>query len=433
MIRELRKKFILVMMLSLFIVMGILVAGINIVYARNNRSLTDSTIEFLYANSGTFPDSASRSGGTSPASGTDMAPPEDAASRAKKENGFGGHITADTKFETSFFMVTVDAGGKITKVNHGAVASVSEDEISQYAQTILSSGDTRGRVDYFRYALYTPADGSRVIVAVNCYQQMRQESTLLLVSSGAGLLCMAAVYVLVLLMSRRVTRPVEESVEKQRQFITDAGHELKTPITIISANAEVLQMQTGENQWVDSIKNQTRRLNHLVKNLLELSKLDESAPAELFTEVDLSALVGEVAESFEVPAQAAGKTFFTEIQPGVTLAGSREELYKLTSILLDNALKYTNDGGTIRVSLQKQRRVALSVYNTCAYMDPEKTGRLFERFYRADESRSRETGGSGIGLSIAQAIVERHGGKISASAPDGKSITFTAVFSASVH
>ena len=128
---------------------------------------------------------------------------------------------------------------------------------------------------------------------------------------------------------------------------------------------------------MDSIKNQTRRLNHLVKNLLELSKLDESAPAELFTEVDLSALVGEVAESFEVPAQAAGKTFFTEIQPGVTLAGSREELYKLTSILLDNALKYTNDGGTIRVSLQKQRRVALSVYNTCAYMrTPEQVAEI---------------------------------------------------------
>lgn len=181
----------------------------------------------------------------------DMAPPEDAASPgAKKENGFGGHITADTKFETSFFMVTVDADGKITKVNHGAVASVSEDEISQYAQTILSSGD-RGRVDY-RYALYTPADGSRVIVAVNCYQQMRQESTLLLVSSGAGLLCMAAVYVLVLLMSRRVTRPVEESVEKQRQFITDAGHELKRPSPSFRPTPRYCDADRKINGWTAS-------------------------------------------------------------------------------------------------------------------------------------------------------------------------------------
>lgn len=429
MIKQLRKKFILVMMLSLFIVMGILVAAINIVYVSNNSNQTDATIEFLYANSGKFPDDASPAGGTDAASGTDV-PPGGAsgAIHFKKGEGLGGHITPDTKFETSFFMVTCGDDGTVVKVNHGAVASVTEDEISDYAQTILQGGSGTGTVDYFRYKVFTAGDGSKVIVAVNCYQQMRQERTLLLISSGAGILCMAAVYVLVLLMSRRVTKPVEESVEKQRQFITDAGHELKTPITIISANAEVLQMQTGENQWVDSIKNQTRRLNHLVKNLLELSKLDEALPADQFSDVDVSALVSEVAETFEVPAQAAGKSYAADIQPDIYMSGSRDELYKLVSILLDNALKYTNDGGDIKVSLTKQRRVTLSVCNTCDGIDPEKTSRLFERFYRADESRSRETGGSGIGLSIAQAIVERHGGKISASAEDGRTITFTAVF-----
>lgn len=184
---------------------------------------------------------------------------------------------------------------------------------------------------------------------------------------------------------------------------------------------------------MDSIKNQTRRLNHLVKNLLELSCWTNPPPAELFTEVDLSALVGEVAESFEVLVCAAGKTFFTEIQPGVTLAGSREELYKLTSILLDNALKYTNDGGTIRVSLQKQRRVALSVYNTCAYMDPEKTGRLFERFYRADELAPGRPAAAASACPSPRPSWSATAAKFPPSAPDGKSITFTAVFSASVH
>ena len=433
MIKELRKKFILVMMLSLLIVMGILVTAINIVYVNNDHSQTEATIEFLYTNAGSFPDEgAIPDAGAQPASSSDLdsgtdltAQPPQGEMRGKKMNG---HITADTKFETSFFVVTVDESGNVSQVNHSTVASLTEDEISDYANSITASGKTEGAVGYFRYKLYSDSDGGKTIVAVNCYQQMRQERTLLLASIGAGILCMAAVYILVLLMSKRVTKPVEESVEKQRQFITDAGHELKTPITIISANAEVLQMQTGENQWVDSIKNQTRRLNHLVKNLLELSKLDETVPADQFTDVDLSALVGEVAETFEVPAQAAGKTYQADIQPDIYISGSRDELYKLTSILLDNALKYTNDSGTIKISLQKQRRITLSVYNTCESIDPEKTGRLFERFYRADESRSRETGGSGIGLSIAQAIVERHGGRISASTEDGKSITFTAVF-----
>lgn len=428
MIKELKKKFILVMMLSLFIVMGLLVAAINIVYLHNSRTLTDGTIEFLYANSGTFPEnSTAPSSSAGSERGTDVAPPTGGI-RIKRHFGFSDHITPDTKFETSFFMVTVDRDGKITKVNHSAVASVTEAEISAYAQSILSSGNAKGMVDYFRYKLFTSTDSSRVIVAVNCYQQMHQERTLLLVSASAGLLFMFAVYILVLLMSRRVTKPVEESVEKQRQFITDAGHELKTPITIIAANTEVLQLQTGENQWLDSIKNQTHRLNQLVKNLLELSKLDEAAPAAEFSDVDLSAIVAEVTESFEVPAQSFGKTYSAEVQQGIHVSGSDEELYKLVSILVDNALKYTNDGGAIRVSLQKQRRITLSVYNTCENIDPEKTSRLFERFYRADESRARETGGSGIGLSIAQAIVARHGGKIYAASPDGKSITFTAVF-----
>lgn len=429
MIKKLRQKFILVMMLSLLIVMGILVTAINIVYTRNDKNQTEATIEFLYGNAGTFPDSAPAEPASSADanSSTDLGEPPAGVTRGKKMYG-GGHITADTKFETSFFMVTVSSDGTVTQLNHGAVASVTEDEISGYASSVLDSGKTDGLVGYFRYKVYDTGDGGRQIVAVNVYQQLRQERTLLLVSIGAGLLCMAAVYILVLLMSRRITKPVEESVEKQRQFITDAGHELKTPITIISANAEVLQMQTGENQWLDSIKNQTRRLNHLVKNLLELSKLDEAAPAEMFADVDLSGVVSEVAESFEVPAVSSGRTYVSDIQPDIHMSGSREELYKLVSILLDNALKYADENGTIKVSLTKQRRTALTVFNTCESVDPEKTQRLFERFYRADESRSRETGGSGIGLSIAQAIVERHGGKITAASADGKSITFTAVF-----
>ena len=432
MIKKLRKKFILVMMLSLFIVMGILVAVINVVYVGNNRSQTESTIEFLYNNSGSFPDGQSAPSGEGSVSGTDTAASSSSDASAVppggRGKGFGAHITPDTKFETSFFMVTVGSDGSVSQINHGAVASVTEDQITDYTSTILSSGGTEGIIGYFRYEVFSDNGGGKTIVAVNCYQQMRQNRTLLLVSIGAVILCMAAVYVLVLLMSKRVTQPVEESIEKQRQFITDAGHELKTPITIISANTEVLQMQSGENQWLDSIKNQTRRLNLLVKNLLELSKLDETAPAGQYDDVDMSALISEVAESFEVPAQAAGKKYSAEIQPDIHINGSREELYKLASILLDNALKYTDEGGTIKVSLSKQRRVTLTVFNTCESVDPEKTGRLFERFYRADESRSRETGGSGIGLSIAQAITERHGGKISASTEDGKSIVFTAVF-----
>ena len=418
MIKTLRKKFILVMMLSLLIVMALLVGAINIVYAVNIRRQADSTIDVLYENAGSFPEMG-------PGKEQHMSGEEDGG-RNMKGGGMG--ITPDTKFETSFFIVQLNADKTVSSINHGFIASVTEEDISAYAQSIVSGGRENGMADYFRYKVFTDAEGGSTIVAVSCYQQLRQENTLLLVSIGAGVLCMAAVFALVMLMSRRVTKPVEESVEKQRQFITDAGHELKTPITIISANTEVLQMQVGENRWVDSIKNQTHRLNHLVKNLLELSKLDEAPVLGQFGEFDLSEAVSEAAQAFEVPAQAEGIEFIRNIQPGISMNGSRDELYRLTTLLLDNALKYSDGTGPIRITLARQKKTVLTVYNTCESIDPEKTSRLFERFYRADESRSRDTGGSGIGLSIAQAITDRHRGKISASTADGKSVTFTAVF-----
>jgi two-component system sensor histidine kinase CiaH len=433
MIGKLRKKFILVMMLSLLIVMSILVGAINIVYAEYTKNQVYSTIQVLHENSGAFPElpdggKGNPSGGSSPekTSGTDMATASDMHGGKMRLNSLG--ITPDTRFETSFFTVVLNSDGTIKSINHGFIASVTESDITSYVTSIVNSGKTNGKIDYFRYQVFTESDGTSTIVAVSCYQQLRQANTILLVSVGAGVLCMAAVFVLVLLMSRRVTKPVEESVEKQRQFITDAGHELKTPITIISANTEVLQMQVGENQWVDSIKNQTRRLNSLVKSLLELSKMDEMPSADQFSEFDLSAAVTEAAEAFQVPAEAAGIEFVTDIQPDIKMNGSRDELFRLATILLDNALKYSDGKGPIKVSLSRQKKIALSVYNTCEHVDRDKLDRLFERFYRADESRSRQTGGSGIGLSIANAITERHKGRISASTEDEKSITFTAVF-----
>lgn len=217
-------------------------------------------------------------------------------------------------------------------------------------------------------------------------------------------------------------------MRKQRQFITNAGHELKTPITIISANLDVLQMQNTENKWLDSIRNQTRRLSALVKNLLELAKLQESGDSEIRADFNLSETVDEVTQSFQVYSETTGQTLDASIQSGIQMKGVREDFYKLVSILLDNAFKYSNNAAPIRLRLAKQRKITLSVYNTCDNISPKEVSHLFERFYRADESRSRETGGSGIGLSMAQAITEKYKGKISAVSEDGKSITFTAVF-----
>lgn len=424
------------MMLSLAIVFALLIASINIVYAYNERKSTDTRLEMIYNNGGTFPDGKQKS--NSDSTTEDQKPPEEneeGDQSAASDPGEGGHegslssvITPDTRFETSYFYISASADKTITNINHSYTASVTEEQIREYALQILAGDDDYGTIGTFRYRVFSNTDGTYSIVAINCYQQMRQERLLLL---GSICVCAAAillVYILVLLMSRRVTRPMEESVRKQRQFITDAGHELKTPITIISANLDVLQMQNTENKWLDSIRNQTRRLSVLVKNLLELAKLQESESSELLTEFNLSETIDEVAESYKVYSETTGQVLDASIQSDILIKGVREDFYKLVSILLDNAFKYSNNEKPIRLRLTKQRKITLSVFNTCDNIHPEEVSHLFERFYRSDESRSRETGGSGIGLSMAQAITEKYKGKISAVSEDGKSITFTAVF-----
>ncbi len=443
MIRKLRNNFIRVMLLSLLIVMILLIGIINVVYLINFQDQAYETIDFVEENylRMRLPGEAGGPmgmGGPGAMNGTGQLPEEDDWEDRDDEDfedhlfsGFrrdGSALTPDTRYETSFFVVSLDADGSVTEMDHSYIASVSEEDIDAYAKEILASGKEQGRADYFMYKVFDSDDGTSKIVAVSCYQQLRQFRLLLSICILAGFLYMAAVFALVWLMSRRITKPVEESIQKQRQFITDAGHELKTPITIIKANNEVLQMQNGSNQWTQSIENQTRRLSSLVQSLLELSRLNEKDIVDISKEFDLSKTVSEAVESFRVPIESDGKVLETAIEEGIRFKGSKDEMYRLVSLLMDNARKYSTDREPVRVTLNKHHRITLTVSNSCEHIEQEKLDRLFERFYRTDESRSRKTGGNGIGLSVVQAIVERHNGTVTASSSDGTSIQFTAVF-----
>ena len=443
MIRKLRNNFIRLMLLSLLIVMILLIGIINVVYLINFQDQAYETIDFVEENylRMRLPGEAGGPmgmGGPGAMNGTGQLPEEDDWEDRDDEDfedhlfsGFrrdGSALTPDTRYETSFFVVSLDADGSVTEMDHSYIASVSEEDIDAYAKEILASGKEQGRADYFMYKVFDSDDGTSKIVAVSCYQQLRQFRLLLSICILAGFLYMAAVFALVWLMSRRITKPVEESIQKQRQFITDAGHELKTPITIIKANNEVLQMQNGSNQWTQSIENQTRRLSSLVQSLLELSRLNEKDIVDISEEFDLSKTVSEAVESFRVPIESDGKVLETAIEEGIRFKGSKDEMYRLVSLLMDNARKYSTDREPVRVTLNKHHRITLTVSNSCEHIEQEKLDRLFERFYRTDESRSRKTGGNGIGLSVVQAIVARHNGTVTASSSDGTSIQFTAVF-----
>ena len=229
--------------------------------------------------------------------------------------------------------------------------------------------------------------------------------------------------------SGKIIAPVSKSYEKQKQFITDAGHEIKTPLAIIEADIGVIEIQDGENEWLNDIKVQVRRLTRLTNDLIHLSKLDEGKENLKFIDFSISELATETINSFVGLAKMREKKLTAEVLPNLTLRGDRESIRELFHIILDNAIKYSADEGNIKFELKKKNgHIIVEVSNLVKNLTKEQAEHLFERFYRADKSRNSQTGGHGIGLSMAKAIVEGHSGKIEAKIIEGGSIKIKVVF-----
>ena len=234
-----------------------------------------------------------------------------------------------------------------------------------------------------------------------------------------------SLFVVVYLLSFKVFEPIKETLEKQKRFISDASHELKTPLTIISANADVLK-QTCDSQWLDNIKSQTERMDNLVSDMLTLAKLDERKAMISEEPCDVSQLVLDTALPFDAVAFEKNKTLTLDIKPDIKAVADRQNVKKITSILIDNAIKHSYANGEIKVSVYRENnKVYLTVFNTGSDIPDDKSDKIFERFYRGDKSRSRESGGSGLGLSIAKSIADNNKWKISAQSKLGESMKIT--------
>ena len=251
--------------------------------------------------------------------------------------------------------------------------------------------------------------------------------TVLLVSCVGGLLCWFTMLLLVILLSKRAIYPIAQNMEKQKQFVTNAGHEIKTPLAIILANTDAMELHNGKNKWSQNIRAQTVRLNGLMQNLLTLAKMDESGDGVPMSEFSAYLLMEETLDLFRETAEEKGITLQTELATDIMLRANRESIMQLVSILLDNATKYTPLNGNITVSLKKtDKQAVLQVKNTCEEPPEENLEKMFDRFYRGDTARTQSRGGYGIGLSAARAITEAHGGTITASyEKKTKVMTFT--------
>ncbi len=452
MIRRLRFRMITVSMLALAIVLAVIIGAANIMNYRQMVTEADEITALLAENGGSFPEAGSfarlndAAGKHAPKNNGTLTVPDggNTGSESSPEGGMnkssgspgrrygrGNTFSAETPFESRFFTVTVNNEGTCTGTGLDKIASVDSSTAEAYAEAVLSAGKERGFIDSYRYLVDERTDDILVIF-LDRSRSLATVKRFLFTSIIIALGGLLAVFLLILLFSGRIIRPFVDNYEKQRRFITDAGHELKTPLAIINADAEVLEMEQedGENEWIADIRKQTARLSELTAELIALSRMEEdSAASFIMADFPVSEMAAEAADSYNGPALSRGFDFTTDIRPSLMLHGDERAVGQLIGILMDNALKYTNEGGSIKFSLTRAGKyIRLAVFNTCDSIDRASLPHLFDRFYRTDSSRNSGTGGYGIGLSIAQAIVSAHKGKISAETSDGHSLTVTALF-----
>ena len=406
MIRKLRTRLVLASMLSLFAVLAIIMGGLNLMnYQRIVRD-ADGVLALLGENGGKFPR---------------------IDDNYKWPERGPRYRSRELPFETRYFSVLLDANGNVLETRTDRIAAVGAEEAQSYARAVLESGRTQGFQDIYRYLRLDEEGGVR-IVFLDCGRPLTQFQSVLGRSVLISAIGLAAVFLLIVLLSARIVRPIARSYEKQRRFISDAGHEIRTPITIIDADTEILEMECGDNEWLSDIRQQTTRLAELTNDLIFLSRMEEQEKATMI-EFPLSDVVSETAASFQGLALTRGKTFEMDVAPMLSMVGNEKQIRQLVSILLDNAMKYSDERGTIRIGLHRQgKAVRLEVRNTTDGISKETLDNMFERFYRGDASRNSATKGYGIGLSIAKAVVEAHKGKITAESADGRTMVITASF-----
>lgn len=329
----------------------------------------------------------------------------------------------DSSYRTRFFRVFLDEDKKVTNVNMDHIAAVDEKKAVRMTKMAMLRRGKVGLVGSYRYRKEYKDGQVRSIIFLDCKENQSFYHLAVTITITVSTLLTCLITVIFAIASKRAVRPFEINSNRQKQFITDASHELKTPLAIISANAEVLQYKGDGNEWTQNIIDQTKHMGKLINQLLVLAKLDEVQEKSEKQEADLKLLLEETIEPFEEVATQKKVTLKLHLEEGVTIRMNREQIAQLVSILTENAAKYVNDGGKIVWRLTKTQHGAVLVVKNTTEKELPDTKRMFDRFYRSDSSRSSKTGGQGIGLSIAKKIVDSHKGSITAKAGDGM-VTF---------
>ena len=417
MIRALQKKFVVTAMIAITALLILMLGAINVGNIVISNQETARTLAMISENEG---DPRNLKPHPDPL-------PDDAQSIEPPTHDATPQGDYDAFMASNFFVVRFDAAGDPVAADVSRTAKVSETEAISLAQAALESGETSGRRGSYRYRVAQSRDGAgKTVVFLDTSGRSGTALRVLALSGAVGLVCWLVMLLLVILLSRRAIRPIAENMEKQRQFVTNAGHEIKTPLAIIQSNTEAMELYTGENKWSRNIKAQAQRLSDLTKNLLLLARMDEGMVPEQPDAFCVSTLLEQLLSDFCQPLEQRGVTMTESIAPQLVICAVRSQIAQLFAILLDNAVSYTQQNGTLHVALWKTHGgICLTAENTCERLPTAAPEKLFDRFFRDDAARTQSKGGCGIGLSVARAIAEANGGRIRADYLPPCSVRFT--------
>lgn len=409
---KLQKRFVITAMIAITLLLTVLIGAVNVSTLVLTNRQTDAVLSTLTAHRGSYDPTAPQK-----------------LPQPTNTPPFPRRPTPDDVMGARYFTVLFDSQGRITRTNLSHIYAVSDQQAREIALGHYRNGS--GQYEQFRYTTtHLPNGQGSMMLFLDISAQQNTTLTVLAASCAIGLVCWLVMLLVVVLLSRRAIAPTARSIEKQKQFVTNAGHELKTPLSIILANTDALELHSGQSKWSSNIRAQVVRLNGLMQNLLTLSKMDEESVSLPMSELCAVQLVTGCTQPHRLAAEARGLTIELTAPPQLPIRGHRDSLEQLVSILLDNAVKYSSPGGNIRITLeQKDRRACLQVTNPCPPPPTADLERLFDRFCRGDHARTQSGGGCGIGLSAARAIAQAHAGSLGAHYDENTGqICFTALF-----
>ena len=420
-IKKLQIKFIITVVIILLVVFSTIIIGINKFNAHQTESINEVFLTELIRNDGIMPNKRQFIGME--------------FSKRMDENG-SSHIFSVEKHFTepfenqhirNYFSVKISKTGEIVAIISDFPLHYTDIEIENLVQAVFASENNNSTYDGMRYMIAEKYYGY-LAVFTETRAESNMQSRLFRISFVIFLICLILSVFIAWLLSIWAVKPVKISFEKQRRFVGDASHELKTPLSVIATNMDVLVSEVGENKWTGYIQKEVHRMSNLVKDLLYLAKSDASKEINDFIEFDLSRAITSAVLPFETLIFDSGKKLTINIQENVMYKGVQQRIEQLIIILLDNAIKYSYEGTEIKIELKTNgTKKIITVYNWGEGIPLEKQKLIYERFYRLDSSRNRNTGGFGLGLAIAKNIVDSHKGKIHLTSEQGKFTEFTIV------